>query len=119
MSQAAPTSVPFGRPAQGHYLHGRQGVDVATVVLLPQLPHTVRIVLDRMPPALFAGLAVQSVLNPSVGLVDYRRLAAAAGAVVVAPLRSLPICLIAGTGAYLLWDLLFSGMPRSNRYVRA
>ncbi len=78
----------------------------AALVVLPSLPHAVRVVLDRMPSALFAGLAVHSLVVPGTGFVDAPTLAATAGAVAAAPLRSLPLCLVAGVGAYLAWTLL-------------
>jgi branched-subunit amino acid transport protein len=78
----------------------------AALVLLPSLPHGVRLILDRMPAALFAGLAMHSLIAPGVGLVETPILVATAGAVAAAPLRSLPICLIAGIAAYLLWGVL-------------
>jgi branched-subunit amino acid transport protein len=82
------------------------GSRAAALVLLPSLPHDVRVVLDRMPSALFAGLAAHSLVVPGVGLVDASILAATAGAIVVAPFRSLPICLVAGVAAYVAWGLL-------------
>lgn len=78
------------------------GSRAAALVLLPPVPERVRLVLDRMPSALFAGLAAHSIVQPGVGLVEMPILAATAGAVVAAPFRSLPICLLAGVGAYLL-----------------
>ncbi|HUG47604.1 MAG TPA: AzlD domain-containing protein [Candidatus Limnocylindria bacterium] len=78
----------------------------ASLVLLPSLPHGLRMVLDRMPAALFAGLAVHSVVVPGVGLVDAQVLAATGAAIVAAPLRSLPVCLVAGVAGYLLWGLI-------------
>jgi branched-subunit amino acid transport protein len=76
----------------------------SSLVLLPQLPARVRHVLDRMPAAIFAGLAAHSLVVPG-GLADIHTLAAAAGAVTAAPLRSLPLCLVAGLGGYVLGDL--------------
>lgn len=77
-----------------------------SLVLLPSLPHLLRIVLDRVPAALFAGLAVHSLVVPGVGLADGQVLAATGAAIVVAPRRSLLICLLAGVAGYLLWGLL-------------
>jgi branched-subunit amino acid transport protein len=77
------------------------------LVLLPAPSARVRAVIDRIPPALFAGLAAHSLVEPGVGLADPATLAAAAGALVVAPLRSLPICLVAGVAAYVGWTLVF------------
>jgi branched-subunit amino acid transport protein len=82
------------------------GSRAAALVFLPRLPHEVRIVLDRVPAALFAGLAAHSLIVPGVGPVDAPILAATAGAIIVAPVRSLPICLVAGVVAYVAWGLL-------------
>lgn len=78
----------------------------AALVLLPSLPTGVRQVLDRMPAGLFAGLAMHSLIQPGTGLADAPILAATAGAVAVAPFRSLPACLIAGVVGYGLVSLL-------------
>ena len=78
----------------------------AALTFLPPLPAGVAAVLDRMPPALFAGLAAQAVVGPSGVLADPAVLAAAAGALVVTPLRSLPACLAAGVGGFVLASLI-------------
>jgi len=72
------------------------------IVVLPVMPPRIAAVLDRMPPALFAGLAMQSLVTPGPELAAPGVVAAAAGALLVAPLRSLPMCLLAGIVAYLL-----------------
>jgi len=82
------------------------GSRIAALVLLPSMPRDIRRVLDRMPPALFAGLAAHSLVIPGVGLVETPVLAATAGAIVVSPLRSLPICLLAGVAAYFVWGMI-------------
>jgi len=82
------------------------GSRAAALVFLPRLPDGVRAVIDRMPPALFAGLAVHSIVAPGGVLADGATLAGAMAAVVVAPLRSLLICLVAGVAAYLVWTVL-------------
>ena len=79
------------------------------LVLLPEPSARVRGVIDRIPPALFAGLAAYSLVEPGVGLPDPATLAAAGGALVVAPLRSLPICLVAGVVAYVGWMVVVGG----------
>lgn len=79
----------------------------AAMILLPPLPDRVRVVLDRMPPALFAGLAAQAVVVPGVGLGDSATIAGAVGALLVTPRRSLLACLIAGVAAYAAWSLIF------------
>lgn len=78
----------------------------AALVLLPSLPARVRTVPDRMPALLFAGLAMHSDMLPGTGLVEAPILAAAAGAALVSPLRSLPICLVAGVAGYLIWGAI-------------
>ncbi len=80
------------------------------LVLLPAPSARVRGVIDRIPPALFAGLAAHSLVEPGVGLADPATLAAAGGALAVAPLRSLPVCLVAGVAAYVAWTLVFPGV---------
>ena len=76
-----------------------------SLVVLPQLPASVRHILDRMPVAIFAGLAAHSLVAPGSGIADIHTLAAAAGALIVTPLRSLPLCLVAGLGGYVVGDL--------------
>lgn len=78
------------------------------VVLLPPLPPRVRAVLDRMPAALFAGLAAHALVVPGPGLADAHTLAAAAGALLLTPRRSLPLCLVGGVLGYLAWELLIT-----------
>lgn len=78
----------------------------AALAFLPPLPDRLRVVIDRVPAALFAGLAAQSLVMPGGALATGQVLAAAAGALVVAPLRSLPACLLAGVLAFLAWGLV-------------
>jgi branched-subunit amino acid transport protein len=73
---------------------------------LPPLPVRLATILDRMPPALFAGLAAHGLVGPEGGLADAPVLAAAAGALIAAPLRSLPICLVTGLVAYAVVSVL-------------
>lgn len=76
-----------------------------SLVFLPQLPARIRHVLDRMPTAIFAGLAAHSLVLPGSGFADVHTLAAAAGALIAAPRRSLPLCLVAGLAGYAIGDL--------------
>lgn len=78
----------------------------SALVLIPSLPLQVRVVLDRMPAALFAGLAAHALVEPGVGLVDAPILAATAAALVVTPLRSLLFCLLAGVAGYVVAGLI-------------
>jgi branched-subunit amino acid transport protein len=73
---------------------------------LPDMPSRVVAILDRMPSALFAGLAVQTLVIPGPEIAAFPVLAAAAGALLVTPLRSLPACLLAGIAAYGLAAIL-------------
>jgi branched-subunit amino acid transport protein len=82
------------------------GSRVAALVLLPAPSPRVRGVIDRMPAALFAALAAHALVVPGTGLADPATLAAAFGALLVSPLRSLPACLVAGVVAYAAWSLL-------------
>jgi len=59
-----------------------------------------------MPPALFVGLAVHSLVAPGGVPSDLPTLAGAAAAVIVAPFRSLLVCLVSGIAGYLLCTVL-------------
>jgi branched-subunit amino acid transport protein len=76
-----------------------------SVAVLPPLPSRIRHVVDRMPAAIFAGLAARELVVPGGGLVDLHTLAAAAGALIVSPRRSLLVCLIGGLIGYVAGDL--------------
>jgi branched-subunit amino acid transport protein len=76
-----------------------------SVAVLPPLPARIRHVVDRMPAAIFAGLAARELVVPGGGLVDVHTLAAAAGALIVSPRRSLLVCLIGGLTGYVAGDL--------------
>ncbi|HWH36310.1 MAG TPA: AzlD domain-containing protein [Methylibium sp.] len=76
------------------------------LALVPRVPARLRTVLDRVPPALFAGLAAHSISLPGQGLVETPILVGALGAAAVAPRRSLPLCLLAGVATYLVWGLV-------------
>jgi branched-subunit amino acid transport protein len=78
----------------------------SALALLPSLPPRVRTVLDRMPAALFAGLAAHSIVNAGGTLADLPTLAGAAAAVIVSYFRSLLVCLIAGVAGYVAVLLL-------------
>jgi hypothetical protein len=55
-----------------------------------------------MPGPLFAGLAAQALVGPGGDVATPEVLAAAGGAIVLSPLRSVPVCLIAGLVAWLV-----------------
>jgi branched-subunit amino acid transport protein len=83
--------------------YGSRAIGLA---VLPDLPPRVASTLDRMPPALFAGLAMQALVLPGPTLAGPGVLAAVVGALLVTPRRSLPACLLAGTAAYVAAALL-------------
>jgi branched-subunit amino acid transport protein len=76
------------------------GSRMAALALLPPMPPRVAVVLERMPPALFAGLATTSVLTPGGVLAPAPILVATIAAIVVTPFRSLMACLAAGLVGY-------------------
>jgi branched-subunit amino acid transport protein len=76
------------------------GSRMAALALLPPMPPRIALVLERMPPALFAGLATTSVLAPDGTLGAPGVLVATVAAVIAAPLRSLMACLLAGLAGY-------------------
>jgi branched-subunit amino acid transport protein len=78
------------------------GSRLAALVVLPLLPTRVGQIIDRMPPALFAGLAAQSLVGASGAPTALPVLAATAGALVLTPWRSLPLCLVGGAAGYLV-----------------
>lgn len=82
------------------------GSRAVALVLVPSLPPAVTRVLDRMPAPLFAGLAIHALLGPTGELAGPQTLAATAGALIAAPLRSLPVCLLAGLAGYLIAGLV-------------
>jgi branched-subunit amino acid transport protein len=82
------------------------GSRAAALALLPKVPPRLAAILDRMPSALFAGLAAHALVIPGGVLAEPPVLAAAAGALAVTPFRSVPICLAAGLAAYGLTVLI-------------
>ena len=76
------------------------GSRVAALALLPPMPPRVALVLERMSPALFAGLAATSVLTPDGTFGAAPVLVATLSAIIAAPLRSLVACLLAGLLGY-------------------
>ena len=76
------------------------GSRMAALAILPPMPPRVASVLERMPVALFAGLAATSLVTPNGGFAEPTVLIATAAAVLAAPFRSLAICLVAGLAGY-------------------
>jgi branched-subunit amino acid transport protein len=77
------------------------GSRMIALAILPPMPPRVAIVLERMPPALFAGLAATSVLASDGSFGAPSVLVATLSAVIAAPLRSLMACLLAGLAGYV------------------
>jgi branched-subunit amino acid transport protein len=82
------------------------GSRALAMALLPPMPPRVARVLDRMPAPLFAGLAAQALVGPGGEVAAPEVLAAAGGALVISPLRSLPACLVAGLAAWVAAGLV-------------
>ncbi|HVM31216.1 MAG TPA: AzlD domain-containing protein [Candidatus Limnocylindrales bacterium] len=82
------------------------GSRALALAIIPPLPARARAVLDRLPPALFAGLAAHSLSLPGAGLAGNEVVVGALGAIAVAPLRSLPLCLVAGAAAYVAYSIV-------------
>ena len=77
------------------------GSRALALVAMPDPPQRLRTILDRIPAPLFAALASMSLFQDGQ-VVDARTLAAAAGAVLLAPTRSLLIVLLGGVAGYLV-----------------
>ena len=71
-----------------------------SLVFLPEPSERLRAVLEKVPGPLFAGLAVLALVPEEGGSVSGPVVAAASGALLAAPLRSLPYALVAGLSAY-------------------
>jgi branched-subunit amino acid transport protein len=78
------------------------GSRALALAFLPPLPPRLARLFDRMPAPLFAGLAAQALVGPGGQVAAPDVLAAAGGAIVVSPLRSVPACLVAGLVAWIV-----------------
>jgi branched-subunit amino acid transport protein len=78
------------------------GSRALALAFLPPLPPRLARVFDRMPAPLFAGLAAQALVGPGGEVAAPEVLAAAGGAIVLSPLRSVPACLTAGLVAWVI-----------------
>ena len=83
------------------------GSRAASVVILPRPRGRMEHVLARMPAPIFASLAVLSLINPDRTLVAAPVWAAAIGALITAPRRSLALALVGGAAGYVVGRLLF------------
>ena len=78
----------------------------AAVVLLPRPSPRFETILSRIPAPIFASLATATLLGDGGALVGIPTLAAAAGALLLSPTRSLLLCLIGGATGYAAGVLL-------------
>ena len=72
----------------------------AAGVLLPRPGARCETILSRIPAAIFASLATATLLGDGGAPASVPTLAAAAGALVLSPARSLLLCLIGGAAGY-------------------
>jgi branched-subunit amino acid transport protein len=78
----------------------------AAVVLLPRPSPRFETILSRIPTPIFASLATATLLSDGGALVGGPTLAAAAGALLLSPARSLLLCLIGGAVGYAAGTLV-------------
>ncbi|MBA3291447.1 MAG: AzlD domain-containing protein [Actinobacteria bacterium] len=82
------------------------GSRAAALAFLPRPTGRLEAVLERMPAPIFASLATLTLITSERTLADGPVLAAAVGALLVSPKRSLAVCLIGGIAGYALGALL-------------
>lgn len=78
----------------------------AALAFLPRPTGRFEAVLERMPAPIFASLATLTLITSERSLAEGPILAAAAGALLLSPKRSLAVCLIGGIAGYALGALL-------------
>ncbi len=78
----------------------------AAVALLPAASGRFLEFIDRLPAPLFAGLAVFALVGGDVAIPEAPAVAAAVGAVMVTPKRSLGLTLAAGIAAFAIVEWL-------------
>jgi branched-subunit amino acid transport protein len=78
----------------------------AAVVLLPRPSPRFEAILSRIPAPIFASLATATLLGDGGAPVSGPTLAAAVGALLLTPARSLLLCLIGGAVGYAAGTLL-------------
>lgn len=78
----------------------------AALVLLPPAEGRILEFVNRLPAPLFAGLAMFSLVGDATAIPDYSTLAAAAGALIATPRRSLGLTLAAGLTAFAIVELI-------------
>lgn len=70
------------------------------MVLLPRPSPRFETILSRIPAPIFASLATATLLSDGGALASGPTLAAAAGALLLSPARSLLLCLVGGAAGY-------------------
>lgn len=76
------------------------------VVLLPPAEGRILEFVNRLPAPLFAGLAMLSLVGEATALPEYSTIAAAIGALIATPRRSLGLTLAAGLAAFAIVELI-------------
>ncbi|MGH2735163.1 MAG: AzlD domain-containing protein [Actinomycetota bacterium] len=82
------------------------GSRATAMAFLPPPSGRMEEVLARIPAPLFAGLAVLSLVTEDQTLADAPVLGAAAGGLLLAPFRSLPLTLAGGVAGYVVTTLI-------------
>ncbi len=82
------------------------GSRALALAFLPAAPPWLDRILRRLPASLFAGFAALGVVESDATLTATPVLAAAAGALIVSPTRSLLLVLIGGAAGYAVASLL-------------
>jgi branched-subunit amino acid transport protein len=78
----------------------------AALAFLPRPAGRFEAVLSRMPAPIFASLATLTLVTEEQALAGGSLLTAAAGALLVSPRRSFPLCLVGGISGYAVGELL-------------
>lgn len=78
----------------------------AAVALLPAAEGRILEFVNRIPAPLFAGLAMFSLIGDATALPEVSTLAAAAGALIATPRRSLGLTLATGLAAFAIVELI-------------
>ena len=79
----------------------------AALAFLPRPAGRFEAVLSRMPAPIFASLATLALITEEQTFAEGSLLTAAAGALLVGPKRSFPLCLVGGIAGYVVGELVF------------
>lgn len=77
-----------------------------SLLVLPRPSARVEAVLARMPAPIFASLATLTLIGEGGRIASLPVIAAATGALVMTPRRSLALCLVGGLAGYLAGELV-------------